>query len=225
MSYRDDHEAAVARVEALDRQLAGAQAEGDELRVRIASLEAIRARSAAFVDLPSTRFLPTSKPWMVLAIGLTFGIVITTIVAIALTARSSTIPIPALSFPTVTPETKVGRLYGSLVMTNTQLGGNWVLDPDACTATTYEGIDAVELVDPRHPDQRLRVVSGARDGDNVAITIDSAERWHPLTAKLCALFDWSLERDGAALAGHVKIGCRLGDASALSGWIDFKNCR
>ena len=202
MSYRDDHAAAVARVDVLDRDNARLGAEVDRLQAELATAQ-------NWLGGPRVRAFALAGACLV-ALGLGLG-------GFAIGRMTVELPAPAA----IAPEQPLPFTIGTLVADGPKVG-YWTLDATTCNKHG----DGVEL---RAAGNQDRVVWVSDDLVEVeyasgSITLD-AQKCHTLEKAA------HRNPHAASLDGYVSLECRFGDihsvdnADRLHGRIEFRNCR
>lgn len=202
MGYRDDLEAARARADALEQQLADKDESIAELN---AELEGKKQAEKAARRARRRAGWRQWWPWLMLSVMLMGGI-----------AGGVLYCVRALS----------QKLEGSFVAKGTS-AGDWTLTPDECDSGQRRGFIGVDL---SAGDTLVRMVESPTQGPTVVIN-RGGKRVATLNPETCKTFLRSIKRtnttvnDVRLLDGFVELDCRLPKGGTIRGKVTFENCR
>ena len=219
MCYRDDHAAAIARIEVLEGELEELRAQNAELRARLDAPPALDPDSPPLPDPPDGPITRALK-WVATA-GLAAGIIAGLAGAFA-GIRSCGESGGVFRGPAVS---------GRLVATGPTLHGDWVLDPGTCMSGQHVQFYGVDIVDKTDPIKILRLVEDPVQGRIVKMNIPGTDRAWFIDKASCKEWDWTFEpanttyNDIELLDGHIALDCTFATGGTFAGRIDFKGCR
>lgn len=216
VSYRDDHEAALARIDALEAENARLEAEHARLRGQL----------AAFDRAPPRETVGASARY---GARIGFSIVITLLI---LAGGALGVWGAAEGCRAATDSSWSAReVTGKLDFTGPAFGGTWALRPGSCVSGQRMSFYGVDLVDKEDPKKILRFLEDPAQGTLLKVNIPGTD-----TARFIARSDcktWQLQlrptnnyvNDIRLLDGTVVLVCASSDGSTVTGQIDFRGCR
>jgi hypothetical protein len=219
VSYRDDHAAAIARIEALEGELEELRTENAELRARLEAPPELDPDSSP-LPAPSDGLLTRAFKWIATA-AIAVGIVAGLVGAWA-GIRSCGAPGGVFRGPAIS---------GQLTATGPTLHGDWVLDPGTCASGQHMQFYGVDIVDKTDPIKILRLVEDPVQGRIVKMNIPGTDQALFIDRASCKVWDWTLEptnstyNDIRLLDGHIALDCTFATGGTFTGRIDFKGCR
>jgi hypothetical protein len=205
MGYRDDHDAALARIEALERENARLVEENAALR---------RGEPAKPRPHRSAK-----------AVWSSVGVVIAIPLIIIVFAMRDCDVTPG-GFDEITKSAG----SGALISNGPTLGGAWRLELGRCVSGQRTQFYGVDLVDKTDANKILRIVEDPVRGTIVKMNVvgQSAARFIERTE--CTTWDIAMQPTNTTvngirlLDGHVALDCKFADGGTLTGRIDFKRC-
>jgi hypothetical protein len=202
VSYRDDHAAAIARIDALEHDHAVLAAENAQLAADKAQLAAELASAREWLGGPRKR-------------QLAFGAAVATTISALFIGRGLVrVPAPVTIAESLPPPTaqSCGMVFGE----GPRLG-HFLMSATRCTSRS-EGIELTSLGSDGHA---VWLTS-----HSVEIELPSDDFF--LEDKDCHVLDKAVlphPRDPTLFDGHVELDCRLAGGDRLEGRIEFQNCR
>jgi hypothetical protein len=210
VGYRDDHEAAIARIDALEAEVESLRRENEELKRPNAELAAL-AR-------------PSIVTWALRAVA-TLGIIAgggAAAVGVVAAFKSCASPGGAFRGPAVS---------GGLAATGPALGGEWTLEATNCASGAHMQFYGVDIYDKIDNVKVLRLVEDPVQGKVIKMNIPGTDRARFIAPSECKQWDWAIVPQGTTyndiqlLDGHVALDCTFPEGGTFKGRIDFAGCR
>jgi hypothetical protein len=217
MGYRDDHDAAIARIEALERD--NARLEADNARLQKENAELARTLAA-----------PKSEPRMRRPrVGGTYVVVVAALLGgfAVIHALRSCDPSTA-SFEEITRSAG----SGTLVSTGPTFGGPWTFELARCASGQHTQFFGVDLVAKHDKNLVMRIVEDPIRGTIVKLNVVGKGAARFIERAECTTWDIAIKPthttvNGIRLVdGHVELACTFpGDQpGTLAGRIEFRRC-
>lgn len=199
MSYRDDHDAALARADA-------AAHEARVLATENARLAAELAEAREWLGGPRKRALVLGG---VVAVAAGFLLV-------GLGIGRATAPRPAADQPAAAPPPPLPQVFGVIVSEGPDLG-DWTLSATRCVWRT----DGIELTQQGGDDHSIWLTNNVVEVEatSASITLRRSQCMKKLVHSVVAH-----DTKPATFDGYVEVDCRFDD-NRLAGRIEFRNCR
>jgi hypothetical protein len=218
MTYRDDHAAAIARIDALEAKVSSLQEENARLR---AENMALRDRpEPAEPAAPAGDGVVTRGLKLVASAGIAVGVLAGLFGIYSAFATCG-------SFPGIPGSEVRGRLDAA----GPALGGDWALDPGRCSSGQHMHFYGVDIVDRVDPIKILRLLEDPVQGRIVKMNIPGTDRARFIDKASCKVWDWQLQptnttvNDIRLIDGHIELDCTFAEGGTFRGRIDFEGCQ